>query len=486
MEALHEHLVESAADTHFPLPISMDAARPCACPGGKRCITIPRLEKFLTAILAEQIHPNPSAPAVIAARHEVETGVLWLKLGGWQSGRSVRSPGLTFGFGCCSKATTSPTDGNSRHSGGGRMAPRVRVRIPKSPVRLTRVKASRFGACVSFTHDRNGENDVNDNPYTAQASAAAAPAKEAAATTEIALLAEDGQAQAQVVEVPAPAIQRPTEFDQNQYPYKTRMRTAAYEAHKLKLQVELLKVQRWVEDTGEKIIILFEGRDAAGKGGTIKRFMEHLNPRTARVVALSKPTERERSQWYFQRYVEHLPAAGEMVFFDRSWYNRAGVERVMGFCSPNEYLEFMRETPELERMLTRSGIRLFKYWFSVTRGEQLRRFKERERDPLKQWKLSPIDMASLNKWDDYTEAKEAMFFYTDTADAPWTVIKSDDKKRARLNVMLHFLQSLPYPGRDAHVAHAPDPLIVGRAAHVIGRAEHILGKSLHPELRKNA
>jgi polyphosphate kinase 2 len=273
-------------------------------------------------------------------------------------------------------------------------------------------------------------------------------------------------------------------FEQSSYPYKTRMRIAAYEEHKLQLQVELCKVQRWVEETGQKIVILFEGRDAAGKGGTIKRFTEHLNPRTARVVALAKPTERECTQWYFQRYVEHLPAAGEIVMFDRSWYNRAGVERVMGFCSPADYLEFMRETPEIERMLARSGIRLFKYWFSVSREEQLRRFKERERDPLKQWKLSPIDMASLDKWDEYTEAKEAMFFYTDTADAPWTVIKSDDKKRARLNCMLHLLQSLPYPGRNEHVARAPDPLIVGGASHVIGRDAHILGKSMHPEIRR--
>jgi polyphosphate kinase 2 len=274
-------------------------------------------------------------------------------------------------------------------------------------------------------------------------------------------------------------------FEQSSYPYRTRMRTNVYEAQKLKLQVELLKAQRWVEETGQKVVILFEGRDAAGKGGTIKRFMEHLNPRTARVVALPKPTERQKTQWYFQRYVEHLPAAGEMVLFDRSWYNRAGVERVMGFCSPNDYLEFMRETPELERMLTRSGIRLFKFWFSVSREEQRRRFHQREHDPLKQWKLSPVDLASLDKWDDYTEAKEAMFFYTDTADAPWTVIKSDDKKRARLNCMRHYLKALPYPGRDPHVAHEPDPLIVGQASHVIATDQHILGKTLHPELRRS-
>jgi polyphosphate kinase 2 len=251
-----------------------------------------------------------------------------------------------------------------------------------------------------------------------------------------------------------------------------------------KLQAELLKAQAWVKASGQKIVVLFEGRDAAGKGGTIKRFMEHLNPRGARVVALDKPTEREKSLWYFQRYVEHLPGGGEMVFFDRSWYNRAGVERVMGFCSPNDYLEFMRDCPELERMIVRSGVRLFKYWFSVTREEQLRRFNQRETDPLKQWKLSPIDKASLDKWDEYTEAKEAMFFFTDTADAPWTIIKSDDKKRARLNCMRHFLSALPYPNKDHHVVETPDPLLVGSSAHVIGRDQHILGKAMHPEQRR--
>ena len=273
-------------------------------------------------------------------------------------------------------------------------------------------------------------------------------------------------------------------FETGEYPYKTKMRRAVYERHKAELQVELLKVQEWVKQSGEKVVILFEGRDAAGKGGTIKRFMEHLNPRGARVVALEKPTERESSQWYYQRYVEHLPAGGEMVLFDRSWYNRAGVERVMGFCPPQDYLEFMRQTPDFERMLVRSGIRLFKYWFSVTREEQARRFHSRGQDPLKQWKLSPIDKASLNKWDDYTEAKEAMFFYTDTADAPWTVIKSNDKKRARVNCMQHFLSSLPYPKRNTRVVRGPDPLIVGHSAQVIGNSEHILGASLHPDLRK--
>ena len=269
-------------------------------------------------------------------------------------------------------------------------------------------------------------------------------------------------------------------FETGEYPYRTRMKTAVYEANKAELQVELLKVQEWVKETGQKVIILFEGRDAAGKGGTIKRFMEHLNPRGARVVALEKPTERERTQWYYQRYVEHLPAGGEIVMFDRSWYNRAGVERVMGFCTPNEYLEFMRTTPEFERMLVRSGIHLFKYWFSVTQDEQRRRFRERSRDPLKQWKLSPIDKASLDKWDDYTEAKEAMFFYTDTADAPWTVVKSDDKKRARINCMQHFLSALPYSKKDTKVVRGPDALIVGHSSQVIGSSKHMLGSSLHP------
>ena len=252
----------------------------------------------------------------------------------------------------------------------------------------------------------------------------------------------------------------------------------------LPLQAELLKAQNWVKETGEKIIVLFEGRDAAGKGGTIKRFMEHLNPRGARIVALEKPNDRERTQWYFQRYIQHLPAAGEMVFFDRSWYNRAGVERVMGFCKPSEYLEFMRQCPEVERMLVRSGIRLFKYWFSVTREEQRRRFGARETDPLKQWKLSPIDKASLDKWDEYTDAKEAMFFNTDTADAPWTIVKSDDKKRARINAMQHFLMSLPYPNKDRHVVVGPDPLIVGSSSLVIGAAENILETSVHPAKRR--
>jgi polyphosphate kinase len=273
-------------------------------------------------------------------------------------------------------------------------------------------------------------------------------------------------------------------FETGEFPYKSRLSYKIYLEHMQSLQVELLKAQNWVKETGQRIVMIFEGRDAAGKGGTIKRYMEHLNPRGARVVALEKPSERERSQWYFQRYIEHLPAAGEIVFFDRSWYNRAGVERVMGFCTPNEYLDFMRQCPDLERMFVSSGVRLYKYWFSVTRQEQMRRFKARETDPLKQWKLSPIDRASMDKWDDYTEAKEAMFFFTDTADSPWVVIKSDDKRRARLNCMQHFLASLDYPNKDHSVARGPDPLIVGSSAHVIGRSEHIVGRSLTMDLDK--
>lgn len=273
-------------------------------------------------------------------------------------------------------------------------------------------------------------------------------------------------------------------FETGRYPYKRKLRRAVYEKQKAELQAELLKVQDWVRNSGEKIVLLFEGRDAAGKGGTIKRFTEHLNPRGARVVALDKPTDRERTQWYFQRYVKHLPAAGDIVLFDRSWYNRAGVERVMGFCDPMEYLEFMRQAPEFERMMVRSGIRLYKYWFSVTQAEQIRRFKAREMEPLKKWKLSPIDRVSINKWDDYTEAKEAMFFYTDTADAPWTIIKSDCKKRARLNCLRHFLNTIPYPDKDHRILKPADPLIVGRSSDVIGRSDHILGTTMHPDQKR--
>lgn len=263
-------------------------------------------------------------------------------------------------------------------------------------------------------------------------------------------------------------------FSDANYPYEDKMDRAEYEELKQQLQIEMLKMQGWVKETGQRVVILFEGRDAAGKGGTIKRMMEHMNPRGARVIALEKPSDDEQGQWYFQRYIKHLPSEGEIALFDRSWYNRAGVERVMGFCKSGDYLEFMRQAPELERMLVRSGITLFKLWFSVSRNEQFRRFQQRRHDPLKQWKLSPIDLASLDKWSDYTEAKEAMFFYTDTADAPWTVIKSDCKKRARINAMRFVLNSLDYPNKNTKVALPPDSLIVGSASHIYEKGEHML------------
>jgi polyphosphate kinase len=256
------------------------------------------------------------------------------------------------------------------------------------------------------------------------------------------------------------------------YPYDTKITRRSYERHKRELQIELLKLQVWVKDTGQKIAILFEGRDAAGKGGSIKRFTEHVNPRGARVVALPVPTEVEKSQWYFQRYAAHLPSGGEIVLFDRSWYNRAGVERVLNFCTPEQYLEFMRSCPEFERMLVDSGTHLIKFWFSVSQAEQAARFAARSVDPVKQWKLSPTDRASIDKWQAYTEAKEAMFFYTDTRHAPWTVIKSNDKKRARLEAIRFVLARFEYPEKDRTVVGRPDRLIVGRA-----KALHEIGNS---------
>ena len=245
------------------------------------------------------------------------------------------------------------------------------------------------------------------------------------------------------------------------YPYAEKMQRHEYEYLKRPLQVELVKLQNWVKSTGQRIVIVFEGRDAAGKGGTIKRFTEHLNPRGATVVALTKPTERERTQWYLQRYVPHLPAAGEIVMFDRSWYNRAGVERVMHFSSNDEYEEFMREAPDFERMLTRSGLHLVKFWFSVTRSEQRTRFVIRRVDPVRQWKLSPMDVESLDKWEAYTEAKEAMFHYTNADWAPWTVVKSNDKKRGRIASMRYVLDKFDYPDKDVKVVGEPDPKLVG-------------------------
>ncbi|RKW69531.1 polyphosphate kinase 2 [Galactobacter caseinivorans] len=252
------------------------------------------------------------------------------------------------------------------------------------------------------------------------------------------------------------------------YPYDERMSREEYESAKYELQVELLKFQAWQQRTGERHIILFEGRDAAGKGGTIKRFTEHLNPRHARTVALTKPSDRELTQWYFQRYVKYLPAAGELVLFDRSWYNRAGVERVMGFCDEAEYQDFMRDVPRLEHMLVDSGIKVTKFWFSVTQSEQRTRFIIRQIDPVRQWKLSPMDLESLDKWEAYTEAKEDMFRRTDTDWAPWVSIKSNDKKRARLNAIRYFLTQVEYEGKDPERIGKPDPLIIQRGRAAVG------------------
>ncbi|WP_166024604.1 MULTISPECIES: polyphosphate kinase 2 [Streptomyces] len=255
----------------------------------------------------------------------------------------------------------------------------------------------------------------------------------------------------------------PVETWRENHPYDRRVRRVEYERQKRVLQIELLKMQRWVKDTGQRIVVVCEGRDAAGKGGTIQRFTERLNPRGARVVALEKPTEREAGQWYFQRYVSHLPACGEIVFFDRSWYNRAGVERVMGFCTEEEYQRFLRQAPMFERMLTDDGIMLVKFWFSVSRAEQRTRFAIRQVDPVRRWKLSPTDLASLDRWDEYTTAKVEMFRATDTSYAPWTVVKNNDKRRGRLEAMRSLLDRCDYPAKDHTAVGKPDPLIVGSA-----------------------
>jgi len=257
------------------------------------------------------------------------------------------------------------------------------------------------------------------------------------------------------------------------YPHETKIKRAQYEKEKRMLQIELIKLQRWIKETENKVVLIFEGRDAAGKGGTIKRFTEHMNPRGARVVALNKPTDAESGQWYFQRYVTQLPTEGEIVFFDRSWYNRAGVEKVMGFCSDEEYKEFVSQAPKFEEMLIKSGITLVKLWFSVSREEQLRRFIGRILNPLKRWKISPMDLASLPEWKKYTEAKESMLFYTDTPETPWVVIKSDDKKRARLNALRYVLQLFPYEDKDLENIGELDDRIIGRATEIYTEEELI-------------
>ena len=273
-------------------------------------------------------------------------------------------------------------------------------------------------------------------------------------------------------EGPDPALIDPggraVETWREDYPYDELLTRDAYEAEKYLLQVELLKLQYWSQDNDVRHILLFEGRDAAGKGGTIKRFTEHLNPRAARVVALTKPTTTEQGQWYFQRYINHFPTSGEIVMFDRSWYNRAGVERVMGFCSDEQYETFMRQAPAFEQMIIDEGIQLTKFWFSVTQREQRTRFAIRQIDPVRRWKLSPMDLESLDRWDDYTSAKEAMFERTDTDHAPWITIRSNDKKRARLNAMRAFLSKFDYDGRDDSVVYEPDPNIVGRGRDTVG------------------
>ncbi|MFZ1488896.1 MAG: polyphosphate kinase 2 [Ilumatobacteraceae bacterium] len=246
--------------------------------------------------------------------------------------------------------------------------------------------------------------------------------------------------------------------------YAQRMKRASYETELELLQIEMLKMQRWVKETNQRVVILFEGRDAAGKGGSIRRFTENLNPRGARTVALAKPSEIETTQWYFQRYVANLPSGGEIVFFDRSWYNRAGVEIVMGFCTPHEHAEFFRQAPMFEESLVQSGIRLFKLWFTVSEVEQRKRFEDRLTDPLRQWKISPIDEASMGRYGEYSRARDEMLFYTDRPVSPWVLVNSNEKRRSRLESMRHVLHSLPYLYKDPEVARVADPYVVQPAS----------------------
>lgn len=243
---------------------------------------------------------------------------------------------------------------------------------------------------------------------------------------------------------------------------KKRLADDVYEEELRRLQGELVKLQEWIRDTGARVVVIFEGRDAAGKGGVIKRISEYLSPRTVRIAALPAPTERERGQWYFQRYIAHLPAAGEMTLFDRSWYNRAGVEKVMGFCTPEEHAQFLKQAPVFEQLLIDDGILLRKYWFSVSQTEQLRRFRKRRNDPLRQWKLSPMDLEALHRWEDYSQARDEMMARTDTASSPWYVVESEVKIHARLNMMAHLLGSIPYrPVEHQRVDLPKKPVVTG-------------------------
>nr|WP_306264579.1 polyphosphate kinase 2 [Pararhizobium sp. IMCC3301] len=246
------------------------------------------------------------------------------------------------------------------------------------------------------------------------------------------------------------------------YPYSDKLSRKKYERALRVLQIELVKVQAWAQDTGARLVLVFEGRDAAGKGGTINAIRAYLNPRNARIAALPKPTEREQGQWYFQRYIAHLPSSGELVLFDRSWYNRAGVEPVMGFCTPEQHRIFLQEAPKFEQMLVDENIHLFKFWLNIGREMQMKRFHDRAHDPLKQWKLSPMDVASLDKWGDYTEKRNLMLKMTHTASTPWTIVRSNDKRRARLNSIRHVLANLDYDGKDLSAIGKIDPLILGQ------------------------
>ena len=315
-----------------------------------------------------------------------------------------------------------------------------------------------------MTTSRAGQpSNSATKPTAATAAAKPAPAASQSNAAEKAKAEAAELVAASPVEVHAPAptpdaVRRA--FESGEYPYKTKLGRKSYEKQKAELQAELLKVQIWAQETGQKFVMIFEGRDAAGKGGTIKRFTEHLNPRAARVVALNKPTDEERGQWYFQRYLQHLPTAGEMVLYDRSWYNRAGVERVMGFCSEEDVQIFFQEAPVFEGMLAREGIHIFKFWLTVDRAEQLKRFYERKNSQLKRWKLSPMDEKAVGKWDDYTKAVSDQIMRTDSAIAPWTMIDSNDQRRARLAAIQTVLSSIEYDEKDEDNIGEIDPRVV--------------------------